>query len=219
MSSIRKRPSTRKMPRLPSCTASSSRSARSRAGSPVPLQDQIAPQDAVLDDAVGEQLGAVAMLGAEHVEGDHGGRELGGRGRDQRQVGVELGQHLAGLDVEQHVADLGAGRAFGDPRRRGAAVRQRDLDRRQLLRRLEPRRRDQPRRAGPGSGLASGTGVLAVSSGGRLWWGRAPGAGAEQQQYAERHAPEDARNQPWRWPVPTLTETHHARSRCNMEGP
>ena len=129
----------------------------------------------MLDDAVGEQLGAVAMLGTEHVERDDGGRELGGGGRDQRQVGVELGEHLAGLDVQQHVADLGAGRTLGDPGGRGAAVGQRDLDR--AGSRLRARLRlatSQPLPEGSGCRLASGTGVAAVSSGGRLRWsGRA----------------------------------------------
>ena len=181
-------------------------------------EDQIAPQDAALDDAVGEQLGTVAMLGAEHVEGDHRGRELGGRGRDQRQVGVELGEHQAGLDVLQHVADLGAGRALGDARRRGAAVRQRDLGRPggRLLR-LDLV--DQIGRRERRLGLRLGNRDARRIEGGRFGWGWTAGTGGEQQQDAERGAPEDARINHGAGLSRPSTGTHHARSLRNMEAP
>ena len=48
------------------------------------------------------------MLRAEHVERDHGGRELGRRSGDQRQVRSEGGELLAGLEIDDQMADLGA---------------------------------------------------------------------------------------------------------------
>ena len=85
-------------------------------------QDQIAVEHAAGQRAPRQQLGAEAVLGPEHVERDHSGRELGGRGGDQGQIRIELGEYLAGLQIDQQIADRGAGRARRDHRGGGAPV-------------------------------------------------------------------------------------------------
>ena len=85
-------------------------------------QDQIAVEHASRQRAPRQQLGAEAVLGSEHVERGHGGRELGGRGRDQGQIRIKLGQYLAGFQIDQQIADRGAGRARRHHRGGGAPV-------------------------------------------------------------------------------------------------
>ena len=114
------------MPLFSSRTARPSRSATSSDGSPPPRRIRSPSKHAALDPAIDQQLGAEAVFGPEHVEGDHRGGELDGGGRDQRQVGIELGQLLAARQVDQQVADRGAGRARGHHGRRGAPVGQGD---------------------------------------------------------------------------------------------
>ena len=86
-------------------------------------ENQVAMEHAGIDRAAREQLGAVAVLRAEHVERDHGRRQLGGGRRNQRQIGVELGELLAALEIDQQIADGSARRAGGHQRRGRATVR------------------------------------------------------------------------------------------------
>ena len=103
-------------------TARPSRSGKSRNGSPPPRRIRSPWSTPPGQRAARQQLGAEAVLGSEHVERGHGGRELGGRGRDQGQIRIELGQYLAGLQIDQQIADRGAGRARRDHRGGGAPV-------------------------------------------------------------------------------------------------
>ncbi len=85
-----------------------------------PLEHQIALQPTMVELGRAQQLGAVAMVRAQQVERDQRGDQLGGRSRDQRQIGIELGTGLAIGQVEHQIADLGAGPV---PRRRRAGCR------------------------------------------------------------------------------------------------
>ena len=209
------------MPRARRRTASSSRSARSSDGSPSPRRIRSPNSTPSLHPAAAEQLGAVAVLGAEHVERHERRRELGRRGRDQRQIGVARGKLGAVSEVDDQIADLGARRAGALPRaaraRSGDHGRQQDARRaRRAPRRLRARRTAErglcrPRRRGPARGGAPASGRTASRRGRHR--GRRCGRHAAAAPAARRRRRPAAAERPAASAIRLIGREHRVRPR------
>ena len=193
------------MPRVLRPTASSSRSARSSSGSPPPRRTRSPSSTPFATAAASRAARCDSGARGPARRAPRARCELGGRSRDQRQIGVAGGELGAGLEVEHQIADLGARRADRLRRLEGRTVdHHRQRRRRRLVETGSSGAGSRNCSSGPlaaascvGAAASPASGTTAIgqrrrhrrqAGDDRCRGRRVAGAGADQQQRGEGRA-------------------------------